>query len=109
MQSAAEERAKEVTLHLPARGNLAAYGIDVLDGYRQRLVVQQDLGDMVVAGLLLTDYPRFVHLTPVHIAFLPQIRRKPSIATSHTKSGYSVRQHRRPETFSPIIRDAPAV
>jgi hypothetical protein len=44
----------------PATG---ALGIDVLGGFQQQLITEQEGGSLVISGLLVKDYPIFVRLT----------------------------------------------
>ena len=67
--------ATPLTLRAPGLAAYSAYGLDVLYGFQQPLLVRQDGDALVIQGLLLSDYPRFVRFEPAHKLCLPYAAR----------------------------------
>ncbi len=64
------------TLRLPGfAADTTVYGIQVLDGYQQRLVTVEAEGALIVQDLLLREYPLLVRLSPVRRLYLPIVCR----------------------------------
>lgn len=48
-----------------------ATGIDVLNGFEQRLITSDEGGNLVIRSLLVKDYPIILRLAPTRYVFLP--------------------------------------
>ncbi|MBN1317608.1 MAG: right-handed parallel beta-helix repeat-containing protein [Anaerolineales bacterium] len=63
----------ELSLRLPGLAGSSAYGIDLLTGIQQKLLVSVEENDLVIHVLLLRDYPLLVLLKPDLKVYLPVV------------------------------------
>jgi parallel beta-helix repeat protein len=68
-----DDPGKPATLTLNGLTDQKVVGIDVLYGYQQQLVANEEDGNTVIRNLLVKDYPLILRITPVSYTYLPII------------------------------------
>jgi len=71
VEPVAEDPGVPVTVTLAGLAGQWATGVDVLNGFEQRLMTSDQGGGVVIRNLLVKDYPIILRLAPTRYVFLP--------------------------------------
>jgi hypothetical protein len=75
VEPVADDSGVPVTVTLAGFAGQQATGVDVLYGFEQELIANDESGNLVIHDLLVEDYPIILRLAPTGYVFLPTVLR----------------------------------